>query len=224
MYTSIEKKSRRQKQFCEVYLTENEKWLRVAEIVRELVARGQAVLIGTNSVASSEVISQVLDDANIEHKVLNARQDKEEAEIVSGAGQPGAVMVSTSMAGRGTDIKLDNATRQAGGLHVVITELQDATRIDRQLAGRGARQGDPGYVSEVLSLQDQMIKKMSGLILKKFINSLHSSKLPLPHKLGHLIQLRCQKRLEKSHYRQRIQMIKVDTQRQRTLAFTGEKK
>jgi preprotein translocase subunit SecA len=140
------------------------------------------------------------------------------------AGCPGAVTISTSMAGRGTDIKLSGDTRTAGGLHVVITELQDATRIDRQLAGRSARMGDPGFFSEVLSLEDQLIKKMSGTILKKFIHSACKTGIMLPHRLGYLIQKNCQKKLSRSHYRQRMQLIKVDTQRQRTLAFTGDKK
>ena len=218
------KKSQRRKQFCEVYMTEIEKRKRVAEITRELVNAGQAVLIGTNSVASSEAISEVLVDESIQHKILNARQDKEEADIVSRAGEPGAVMVSTSMAGRGTDIKLADETKLAGGLHVIITELQDADRIDRQLAGRGARQGDPGLVSEILSLEDSLIKKMSGRLLKKFIKSCSERNIQLPHKLGYLIQLSCQKKRARSHYRQRIKLIKIDTQRQRTLAFTGDKK
>lgn len=218
------KKSQREKMFCEVYLTEDDKWQRVAQITQELVANGQAVLIGTNSVASSEAISQVFDDEGIEHKVLNARQDKEEAEIVSVAGQPGAVMVATSMAGRGTDIKLTDATRAAGGLHVVITELQDASRIDRQLAGRSARQGDPGAVSEILSFEDQLVRRLAGPFLQKFIKSITKNGVMLPHRLGYRIQLNCQNKLSRSHYRQRMELIKADTQRQRTLAFTGDKK
>jgi len=182
------------------------------------------VLIGTNSVASSEAVSKVFTDKSIEHKVLNARQDKEEAETVSVAGLPGAVMVSTSMAGRGTDIKLTDETREAGGLHVIITELQDAGRIDRQLAGRSARQGDPGSVSEILSFEDQLVRKLSGPLLRKFIKSISKAGIMLPHRLGYRIQLGCQNKLSRSHYRQRMQLIKVDTQRQRTLAFTGDKK
>jgi len=218
------KKSQRQNKFCEVYLTEQKKWQRVAVITQGLVAQGQAVLIGTNSVASSEAISQVLADESIEHKVLNARQDQEEAEIVSVAGHAGAVMVSTSMAGRGTDIKLTEEVRLAGGLHVVITELQDAARIDRQLAGRSARQGDPGSVSRVLSFEDQLVRRLSGPVLKSFIKAISKAGIVLPHRLGYRIQLGCQKKLSRSHYRQRIQLIKVDNQRQRTLAFTGDKK
>jgi len=218
------KKSQRKKQFCEVYMKEIDKRQRVAQLTRQLVAQGQAVLIGTNSVESSEAISEVLSVEKIPHNILNARQDKEEAEIVATAGETGAVMVSTSMAGRGTDIKLSPETKAAGGLHVIITELQDADRIDRQLAGRGARQGDPGSVSRILSLEDQLIKKMSGSLLKKIIQISNEKGIALPHKLGHFIQQRCQKKQARGHYRQRIQLIKSDTQRQRTLAFTGNKK
>ena len=218
------KKSRRRRSFRKVCLTEEQKWQRVAEIVQDLVSKGQAVLIGTNSVASSESASQVLTAQAIEHRVLNARQDKEEAEIIAGAGQSGMVTVSTSMAGRGTDIKLSDETRAAGGLHVIITELQDASRIDRQLAGRGARQGDPGLVSEVLSLEDRLVKKMSGPLQKKLINSAIRTGIPLPNWMGMLIQKRCQGRIEASHHRQRMKLIKADTQRQRTMAFAGDKK
>lgn len=218
------KKSQRKNKFREVYLTESKKWQRVAEITHDLVAQGQAVLIGTNSVASSEAISKVFVDESIEHKVLNARQDKEEAEIVSLAGRLGAVMISTSIAGRGTDIKLAEDTRAAGGLHVVITELQDAARIDRQLAGRSARQGDPGSVSEILSFEDQLIRRLSGPLFKGLINTINKVGIMLPHRLGYFIHLGYQKKLSKKHYRHRMQLIKVDDQRQRTLAFTGDKK
>ncbi len=218
------KRSRRKRHYREVYADEAAKWARVAELTRELEGKGQAVLIGTNSVASSEAVSTVLTEAAITHRILNARQDKEEADIVSMAGGSGVVTVSTSMAGRGTDIKLSDETRAAGGLHVIITELQDSARIDRQLAGRSARQGDPGYVSLILSLDDILIKKMSGSALRKIIKMLKASGLALPHFVGYAIQIHCQKKLARSHYKQRKQLIKVDTQRQRTLAFTGDKK
>lgn len=218
------KKSQRQTKFREVYMTELQKRQRVAEITRQLVSQGQAVLIGTNSVNSSEAISNLLTHENIDHKVLNARQDKEEADIVAKAGESGAVMVSTSMAGRGTDIKLTQETKAAGGLHVIITDLQDSERIDRQLAGRSARQGDPGFVSEILSLEDTLIKKMTGPFLKKLITLSANSGVAIPHRLGYLIQQYCQKKISKTHYQQRIKLIKVDSQRQSTLAFTGDKK
>ncbi len=218
------KKSRRIKKYREVYISEALKWDRIAELTKELKAQGQAILIGTSSVASSEAISQTLRKHNIEHRVLNARQDQEEAEIIAMAGESGAVTVATSMAGRGTDIKLTTDTRAAGGLHVIITELQDAARVDRQLEGRSARQGDPGYVSKILSLEDVLIKKMANQLIKKMLTLARKKQLNLPHSLGYLIQIYCQKKLARSHYRQRKQLIKLDTHRQRTLAFTGDRK
>lgn len=216
------KASRRQRSLREVYATQQQKWARVAAVVSDLIEQGQAVLIGTNSVESSEKISEVLHQHQIAHKVLNARQDKEEAEIVADAGQPGAVMVATSMAGRGTDIKLAEATRAAGGLHVIITELQDSSRIDRQLEGRCARQGDPGMVSQILSLEDRLVQRMAGPLLLGTIKTISASGASVPRWLGWAIQQRCQQKIEALHHRQRMQLIKVDTQRQRTMAFAGD--
>ncbi len=218
------KKSKRVQQYREVYISEQRKWARVTELTQDLVAQGQSILIGTNSVASSEAVSQALAEQQVAHRVLNARQDKEEAEIIARAGKSGAVTVATSMAGRGTDIKLTAEARASGGLHVIITELQDAARIDRQLAGRSARQGDPGYVSKVLSLEDVLIKKMANPLIKSILTLARKKHLNLPHTLGYLIQVYCQKKIARSHYRQRKQLIKSDTHRQRTLAFTGDRK
>ncbi len=192
------KPSQRRQRYREVYATQDQKWRRVAALTRELINKGQAILIGTNSVSASEAISQVLREKKIEHRVLNARQDKEEADVVSQAGKCGAVTVATSMAGRGTDIKLSTEAKVAGGLHVIITELQDSARIDRQLAGRSARQGDPGSVSQILSLEDPLIKKMAGRGLTKFIERVVARKFPLPHSLGYRIQIFCQKKWQKA--------------------------
>ncbi len=104
------------------------------------------VLIGTRSIEKSEKLSALLTAANIEHQVLNAKNHEIEAQIVAQAGQPGRVTVATNMAGRGTDIKLGDGVAELGGLHVIGTERHESRRIDRQLAGRCARQGDPGYL------------------------------------------------------------------------------
>ncbi len=216
------KPSQRRQIYREVYTRAEDKWQRVASLTSELVLKGQAILIGTNSVAASEAVSQVLANKQIEHRVLNARQNKEEADIIAQAGQSGAVTVATSMAGRGTDIKLSTKAKAEGGLHVIITELQDAARIDRQLAGRSARQGDPGCVSQILSLEDPLVSKMAGKGLATFIARAKDKRLQLPHALAYRIQVYCQKKMAKNHYRQRKQLIKMDTHRQRMLAFTGD--
>ncbi|MDC0590150.1 hypothetical protein OAP17_10475 [Porticoccaceae bacterium] len=218
------KVSQRKRRFNEVYPTEAEKLNRIVSIVSGQQGAGQPTLIGTNSVSSSEAISEVLSAEGIAHTVLNARQDEGEAGIVALAGELGAVTVATSMAGRGTDIKLSQAAKDVGGLHVIVTELQDARRIDRQLAGRSARQGDPGMVSEILSMEDRLIKKVTGPLIDNLTALFRGAKLAMPNWLGMRVQKRCQRTIENSHYRQRLQLIKSDGQRQRTMAFAGEKK
>lgn len=218
------KVSQRKTLLREVYQTEVQKLTRIANIVAAQAGVGQPILIGTNAVSSSEAISKILSDQGLKHTVLNARQDEDEAGIVTLAGELGAVTVATSMAGRGTDIKLSNAAKEAGGLHVIVTELQDARRIDRQLAGRSARQGDPGMASEILSMEDRLIKKMSGPFIRNLSAFFATTNISMPSWLGMRVQKNCQKRIEKSHYGQRLQLIKSDGKRQQTMAFAGEKK
>ena len=218
------KVSQRKTLLREVYQTEVQKLNRIANIVAAQAGIGQPILIGTNAVSSSEAISEILSAKGLKHTVLNARQDEDEAGIVALAGELGAVTVATSMAGRGTDIKLSKAAKAAGGLHVIVTELQDARRIDRQLAGRSARQGDPGMASEILSMEDRLIKKMAGPFIRNLSAFFATTSVPMPSWLGMLAQKNCQKRIEKSHYGQRLQLIKSDGQRQKTMSFAGEKK
>jgi preprotein translocase subunit SecA len=139
--------------------TEEEKWDRVVQDVVALTAAGRPVLIGTRSVRKSDELSRRLRDAGIGHRVLNARELAKEAAIVENAGRAGSVTVATNMAGRGTDVRLDEAARDAGGLHVLSTEKHDAERIDRQLLGRCGRQGDPGTFQEILSLEDGVLQE-----------------------------------------------------------------
>jgi hypothetical protein len=128
----------------------------VVDSVARHSRQGRPVLVGTRSIAASEHLSGRLQAAGIAHQVLNAKQDEQEAGCVAHAGEAGQVTIATNMAGRGTDIKLDDAVRAAGGLHVILTELHDASRVDRQLAGRCARMGDPGSWEEILSLDDEL--------------------------------------------------------------------
>ncbi|MCP5201419.1 MAG: prepilin peptidase [Gammaproteobacteria bacterium] len=130
------------------------RWSAVAARAAELVAAGRAVLIGTASVAASECAAAALAARAVELQVLNAKQDAAEAAVVAAAGQPRRVTIATSMAGRGTDIALADSVCAAGGLHVVLTAHYDSARVDRQLAGRGARQGDPGSFEVMVALED----------------------------------------------------------------------
>lgn len=141
----------------EIFVTEEAKWSAIVDEVRLMHEQGRPVLVGTRTIDKSEHLSRLLADARIPHEVLNAKQNHEEARIVAEAGQRGQVTVATNMAGRGTDIRLAEGVADLGGLHVICTELHEAERIDRQLAGRCARQGDPGSFRQFLSLEDEIL-------------------------------------------------------------------
>jgi preprotein translocase subunit SecA len=148
--------SRRTRLPDRVFRNADERWRAVAERAREIAGEGRAVLIGTRSVEASERLSALLAEQGVPHTVLNARQDKAEADAVAQAGRAGQITVATNMAGRGTDIKPDTEVEQRGGLHVILTEFHEAARIDRQLFGRSARQGNPGTVEAIISLEDDL--------------------------------------------------------------------
>jgi preprotein translocase subunit SecA len=140
-----------------VCLTKAEKWRLIADTVETVaLGAGRPILIGTRSVAASDEVSAILRERGIEHSLLNAMQDRQEAEIIARAGQPGVVTVATNMAGRGTDIRLGLGVAERGGLHVVLTEYHESRRVDRQLFGRSGRQGDPGSCEAVVSLEDEI--------------------------------------------------------------------
>ncbi len=155
----------RQRLRTQVFGTADAKWAAVVDEICQLHAKGRPVLVGTRSIDKSEHLSTLLIARGIEHSVLNAHHLAAEADIIAGAGQGGRVTVSTNMAGRGTDIKLGEGIAQLGGLHVICTEMHDAARIDRQLAGRCGRQGDPGTWRQYLGLDDDLL--LAGLGPKK---------------------------------------------------------
>lgn len=148
--------SRRRHIGTRIRSSQDAKWRLVAQAAQARTQTGQAVLVGTRSVADSEALSAVLGAKGLAHVVLNARQDKSEAEIIAEAGKPGRITVATAMAGRGTDIHLDPAVRAAGGLHVILTEYHESGRVDRQLYGRAGRQGDPGSTEAIVALDDPL--------------------------------------------------------------------
>jgi len=139
------------------FKTWDQKWRAIVEEVQQVLAAGRSVLIGTRSVERSERLSAMLNEHNVPHTVLNARHLAREAEIVSQAGQPRRVTVATNMAGRGTDIILADSVKNAGGLHVILTEIHESARIDRQFIGRCARQGDPGTYRIFVSMEDEIL-------------------------------------------------------------------
>jgi preprotein translocase subunit SecA len=145
-----------------IYKTRREKFNAVVQEIREAHGKNQPVLVGTVSVEQSEVLSRMLKREKIPHAVLNAKYHMQEAEIVARAGQPGAVTISTNMAGRGTDIKLGAGVADAGGLYVIGTERHESRRIDRQLRGRCARQGDPGQSRFFVSFEDDLMRNFGA--------------------------------------------------------------
>jgi preprotein translocase subunit SecA len=138
------------------------KWQRLVEEICRVHQAGRPILVGTRSVRDSEHLSSLLEAGHLDHQVLNAVRHREEAQIVAGAGQPGRITVATNMAGRGTDIKLGRGVAERGGLHVIAAERNESGRIDRQLFGRCARQGDPGTAQAVVSLEDEFVSRYAS--------------------------------------------------------------
>ncbi len=141
-----------------IYKTKREKYNAIIEEVSEMVKAGRPVLVGTTSVETSELLSRMLKLRSISHNILNAKQHQREAHVVKEAGQPGTVTIATNMAGRGTDIKLGQGVREAGGLAIMGTERHESRRVDRQLRGRAGRQGDPGSSQFFVSLEDDLMR------------------------------------------------------------------
>ena len=201
-----------------VYVNAEQKWKKIIQSIQDLHQQQRPVLIGTKSVATSEYLSQLLTDAGLQHQVLNARQDQEEALIITQAGQAGRITVATNMAGRGTDIRLAPAISDLGGLHVLATERHEARRIDRQLFGRGGRQGDPGSYQTIVSLEDDFVKDFFANGLARLFAR---RKKPLPGWLGLLIVTIAQTNAERYHSRLRRDLLKQDDDLGDTLAFSG---
>jgi preprotein translocase subunit SecA len=188
----------------------------VVEAIAERAGRGQPVLVGTRSVGASEHLAGLLNEAGVEYRLLNARQDRDEAEIVARAGERGCVTVATNMAGRGTDIRLGEGVPELGGLHVIATELHDAARIDRQLFGRCGRQGDPGTYEAIIALEDDLVKSFAPLFHDGFARG-----AGVPAVFGAAVFRLAQWRAERSHSRARRDLLDLDDYLGDILAFSG---
>ena len=200
------------------------KWHAVCARIAEVHHQGRPVLVGTRSVAVSEHLSALLAAAGLAHQVLNARQDQEEAAIVSTAGDQGRIVVATNMAGRGTDIKLGDGVAQLGGLHVIATEIHEAGRIDRQLFGRCARQGDPGSYEMILSLEDELVNVYCPWVLRPLHLALkRADTTETAHwsRAAWLVIRSAQKAAEREQRRQRHSTLQLDDHLKTMLAFSG---
>ena len=205
-----------------VYRTQREKYNAVIEEVQKMVAEGRPVLVGTTSVDVSELLSKMLQLRHIPHNVLNAKLHKKEADIVAQAGQSSIVTIATNMAGRGTDIKLSEEVRKAGGLAIIGTERHESRRVDRQLRGRAGRQGDPGSSVFFVSLEDSLMRKFASERIAHVMDK-------LGFKEGEMIEAsminkgieRAQKKVEEINFGVRKRLLEYDDvmNKQRTVIY-----
>jgi preprotein translocase subunit SecA len=212
--------TRRNRLADRVFATAQEKWQAIVREIEELHALGRPILIGTRTIDNSMLLSRMLTDRGIQHQVLNAHRVAEEAGIVAKAGEAGKVTVATNMAGRGTDIKLDDGIAELGGLHVICTEIHDSARIDRQLLGRCGRQGDPGSTRQYLSLEDEIL--LSGLgpkpaarIRRRNYDGANLSRLSAVFR-------KAQRRVERRHLRDRAALLHHEKQRKKMHRELGQ--
>lgn len=199
---------------------DRERWLRIADEVESIYEEGRPILIGTRSIDKSQILSQILTQRGIPHEVLNAKEHAREAEIVAHAGEFRKVTVATNMAGRGTDIRLDAATLELGGLHVICSEMHDSARIDRQLIGRAGRQGDPGSYRQFLSLDDDiLVQGLSAWQLRRlrklsFVNE-------IPQQVARYFRL-AQRRIEQRNFEGRKVLLYQENRRREIQIELGQ--
>jgi preprotein translocase subunit SecA len=200
---------------------ETAKWARIVQEIRQVHNADRPILVGTRSVRASEQLSELLKAQTLDHQVLNAVYHKQEAQIVAQAGQRGKITVATNMAGRGTDIKLGRRVAKLGGLHVIAAEPNESARIDRQLYGRCARQGDPGTAQGIFCLNDEIVSRYAknaiAYLKKRYSNSTNDISSPLVRGVFRLAQARA----ERLALRQRKSVLRTDHWLDEQLGFTG---
>jgi preprotein translocase subunit SecA len=202
-----------------VFARADHKWEAIVARTEELHRQGSPVLIGTRSVAVSEQLSERLHARGLPHRVLNARQDRDEALIIAQAGERGRITIATSMAGRGSDIKLGAEVDARGGLHVIAAERAEARRIDRQLFGRCGRQGDPGSYQRMTSLEDALVTSELPEALVQW------ARRPgrLRARLATWLDILAQNAAERRHARSRRELAQLEEYYDRALSFAGQR-
>ena len=194
-----------------VYKTIREKFNSVVEEIVDLTSKGRPVLVGTTSVEISELLSRMLHLKKINHQVLNAKQHQREAEVVAEAGKPGTVTIATNMAGRGTDIKLAEASRKAGGLAIIGTERHESRRVDRQLRGRSGRQGDPGSTQFFVALEDNLMRMFMPERIARIMDKLGLKEGEvISHSMVTKSIERAQKKVEENNFGIRKRLLEYD--------------
>lgn len=209
-----------------VYKTEEGKYKAILAEIIESNKKGQPVLVGTTSIEKSEYISAYLKKKGIKHEVLNAKNHEKEAEIIEKAGEKGSVTIATNMAGRGTDIKLSEEVKKAGGLHIIGTERHESRRIDNQLRGRSGRQGDPGKSQFYLSLEDDLVKRFGSDRIKVLMERLgFDEETPIESKIVSKAVENAQKQVEGNNFDSRKHVLKYDNvlNEQRNIVYSQRK-
>jgi preprotein translocase subunit SecA len=196
--------------------TESEKWDAIIDEIESLHRTGRPLLVGTRSVVTSEQVARRLKEKGLEFHVLNATRLAEEATIIAVAGERGRITIATNMAGRGTDIRLGPGVRELGGLHVVATERHESARVDRQLFGRAARQGDPGSARAFVSGQDDLVRRHLPPLLKKLLLSTRDGSL------ARTAFALAQRQAQKRAWKQRLAVLRADAWLDDALSFAGE--
>jgi preprotein translocase subunit SecA len=204
-----------------VFATEEAKWRAMVDEIRRLHDSGRPILVGTRSVRASELLALLLGEAGMECQVLNAVRHAEEAQVVAGAGQHGRITVATNMAGRGTDIKLGGGVAERGGLHVIATERHEAGRIDRQLFGRCARQGDPGTCQAIVSLEDELVVRHAPHLSRSLRRRYGRTPREVTSVFARRIFDAAQRRAERLALSQRKSVLQADNWLDQYLGFAG---
>ncbi|WP_059171906.1 accessory Sec system translocase SecA2 [Bacillus sp. FJAT-27445] len=194
-----------------IYRDKKAKIGRIIEEVQTIHATGRPILIGTTSIEQSETLSKHLKEKRIKHRILNAKTEEDEAEIIKSAGQKGQIMIATNMAGRGTDIALGPGVKELGGLHIIGTERHESFRIDMQLRGRSGRQGDPGSTIFIISLEDDLFIYYDEEQMERYLKKVKTNESglvlsPDPHKFVHKVQ----QTVEYTHHSSRKHILKLD--------------
>ncbi len=203
------------------FLDEKSKWEAILAEIEKIHATGRPLLIGTRSVLVSERLWQMLVVRGLEAKILNATRLKEEAEIITLAGDRGRIMIATNMAGRGTDIKLGHGVAAAGGLHVIGTEWHESGRVDRQLFGRAGRQGDPGSAQAFASADDELLRKFLSKPAQKILLEAWQRKLPGKERIAKAALKSAQKKAQLLAFKQRREVLRSDVWLDDALSFAG---
>jgi len=204
-----------------VFVDDRSKWLAVANEVEGLHATGRPILVGTRSVASSEKLAALLAERGLDFRVLNAVRHQEEAAVVALAGEPGHITIATNMAGRGTHIKLGHGVAALGGLHVLATERHESGRVDRQLFGRSARQGDPGSARAFVSAEDELIRRYLPKPLQEMLKRSLQGRVPVSQSIAQTCFAVAQRKAQRIAFKQRAGVLRTDTWLDEALSFAG---